>query len=107
MKEQSSTTSQQNVGGSKTSQTTYSYKREWSAISVDSGHFKVPAGHQNPPMRQRSATFDGGEVKLGAYRLDPSVLDKVNAFTPLRPQSPPPAAYQVSGDGFYRGTEPG
>jgi hypothetical protein len=104
--EQSSTTSQQNVGGSKTSQTTYTYKREWSARPVDSSHFKVLGGHQNPRMRSQSAIFDGGEVRLGAYRLDPSVLDKLTAFTPLRPQAPPPSGYQVSGDEFYAGQNP-
>jgi hypothetical protein len=106
-KEETSTTSQQNVGGSKTTQTTYNYRREWSAQPIDSGHFKVPGGHQNPPMQQRSATFDGAGVKVGAWQVDPSVLDKVSAFTPVRAQSPPPSGYQVSGDGFYHGQDPG
>ena len=105
--EQSSTQSQQNVGGSKTTEKTYTYKRDWSAQPVDSGHFKVPGGHQNPPMPQRSANFDGTGVTLGAWQVDPSVLNKISAFTPLRVQSAPPSGYQVSGDGFYRGQDPG
>jgi hypothetical protein len=106
-KEETSTSSQQNVGGSKTTEKTYSYKREWSEQPIDSGHFKVPGGHQNPPMPQRSATFDGTGVKLGALQVDPSVLNKISAFTPVRPQSAPPSGYQASGDGFYRGQDPG
>jgi hypothetical protein len=39
--------------------------------------------------------------------VDPSVLDKISAFTSLRPQTPPPSGYQLSGDGFYRGPDPG
>ena len=106
-KEETSTTSQSNVGGSKTTEKTYSYKKEWSEQPIDSGHFKAPGGHQNPPMQHRSAIFDGGRVKLGAWQVDPSVLDKISAFTPVRAQSPPPSGYQASGDGFYRGQDPG
>ncbi len=106
-KEETSTQSQQNVGGSKTTETTYNYKREWSAQPVDSSRFKVPGGHQNPSMQQRSATFDGAAVKIGAWRVDPSVLNKISTFTPLHVRSAPPSGYQVSGDGFYRGQDPG
>jgi hypothetical protein len=105
--EESSTKSQQNLGGSKTTEKTYSYKKAWSAQPVGSGNFKVPGGHQNPPMQQRAATFDGTGVKIGAWQVDPSVLNKLTEFTPLHVQSVPPAGYQVSGDGFYQGQDPG
>jgi hypothetical protein len=104
-KEESSSHSSQSVGGSKTTETTYSYQHVWSAQPIASGQFKVPGGHQNPPMQLRSATFDGGDVRLGAYRVDPSLLDKVTAFTPFQVQSPPPPQYQANGDGFYRGQD--
>jgi hypothetical protein len=105
--EESTTKSQQNVGGSKTTEKTYTYKRDWSTQPVDSGHFKIPGGHQNPPMQQRSATFDGAGVKIGAWQVDPSVLNKLTMFTPLHVQAAPPSGYQVSGDGFYQGQNPG
>jgi hypothetical protein len=105
--EETSTKSQQNVGGSKTTEKTYTYKREWSAQPVDSEHFKVPGGHRNPAMRARSATFDGAGVKLGFWQVDPSVLDKLTMFAPLTVQSAPPSGYQASGDGFYHGQDPG
>ncbi len=91
-KEETTTTSHQNVGGSKTTETTYNYTRQWSAQPIDSGHFKNPANHQNPPMRERSATFDGTGVKIGAWQVDPSVLDKISAFTPVQARGPPPPA---------------
>jgi hypothetical protein len=106
-KETTNSTSQQNVGGSKTTQTTYNYQRDWSAQPIDSGHFKVPGGHQNPAMQNRSATFDGTGVKIGVWQVDPSVLDKITAFTPIQPQAPPTAGYQASGDGYYHGQDPG
>ena len=105
-KEETSSQSQQSVGGSKTTETTYTYQHVWSAQPIASGQFKVPANHQNPPMPLRSATFDGGGVKLGAYGVDPSLLNKVTAFAPLQAQQAPPPGYQATGDGFYRGQNP-
>jgi len=106
-KEETSSQSQQSVGGSKTTETTYTYRRVWSEQPIVSTQFKVRDGHQNPAMQVRSATFDAGEVKLGAYKVDPSLLNKVTIFTPLQVQSAPPAGYQAAGDGFYRGQDPG
>ena len=106
-KEDTSTRSQENVGGSKTTEKTYTYKKDWSATQIDSANFKIPAGHQNPRMPGKSATFDGGGVTIGAWQVDPSVLDKVTTFTPLHVRdAQPPANFQTSGDGFYRGHDP-
>ncbi len=105
-KEESHSQSRQSVGGSKTTETTYSYQHVWSAQPIVSAQFKVRDGHQNPPMELRSAMFDGAEVRLGAYRVDPPLLDKLAIFAPLPVQSAPPAGYQAAGDGFYRGQDP-
>lgn len=104
--EETHSQSQQSAGGSKTTETIYTYQHVWSAQPIVSAQFKVRDGHQNPPMELRSATFDGAGVKLGAYRIDPPLLDKLAMFTPLQVQSAPPAGYQASGDGFYRGQDP-
>src|SRR5580658_2521478 len=106
-KETSSSQSQQSVGGSKTTETTYTYQRVWSAQPIVSTQFKVRDGHQNPPMQVQSATFDAGQVKLGAFGVDPPLLNKLATFAPLQVQSAPPASYQASGDGFYQGQNPG
>ncbi len=104
-KEVTSSQSSQSVGGSKTTETTYTYQHVWSDQPIASEQFKVPGGHQNPPMQVRSATFNGGEVKLGAYRVDASLLNKVTIFAPFLAQSPAPPNYQAAGDGFYRGRD--
>ncbi len=104
-KQDTGTQSRNAVGGSKTTETTYNYERTWSAQPIASGQFKAPGGHQNPPMDIRSATFDGTGVKLGAYRVDPSLLSKVSAFAPLHPRADAPSGYQISGDGYYRGAD--
>lgn len=106
-KEETSSQSQQSAGGSKTTETTYRYDHVWSAQPIASGQFKHPDGHQNPPMQVRSATFDGGGVTLGAYKIDPAVLNKVADFAPLQPTAPPPSGYQATGDGYYHGQDPG
>jgi hypothetical protein len=106
-KETSSSQSQQSVGGSKTTETTYTYQRVWSPQPIVSAQFKQRDGHQNPPMQVQSATFDGGQVKLGAYGVDPTLLNKLSIFTPLQVQSAPPAGYQAAADGFYQGQNPG
>jgi len=104
--EDSSSQSQQSLGGSKTTETTYTYKHVWSAQPIASANFKLPDNHRNPPMPLHSATFDGGGVKLGAYQVDPSLLNKLAAFAPLAAQSPPPQGYAAAADGFYRGPNP-
>jgi hypothetical protein len=106
-KETSSSQSQQSVGGSKTTETTYTYQRVWSAQPIASAQFKMRDGHQNPPMQLQSATFDAGQVKLGAYGVDPPLLNKLANFAPLQVQSAPPAGYQAASDGFYQGQNPG
>ena len=105
--ETSSSHSEQSLGGTKTTETTYSYQPKWSAQTINSASFKHPEGHQNPPPLLSAASFDGGTVTIGAYHVDPSVLTKISAFTPLHPaNAAPPADYRAEGDGFYRGQNP-
>ena len=106
--EHKSSRSQKNLGGSETTETTYSYQKEWSEKAVDSGQFREAGGHRNPPMPVSSTTFDSSDVRVGAYRLDRQVLDALSAFTSFDPQ---PASlgqgYRKSGDMLYRGQDSG
>src|SRR6202012_6118289 len=86
-KEESSSQSQQSLGGSKTTTTTYTYQKIWSDQPIQSSQFKVRDGHQNPPMPIQSAGFNATGVKLGAYQVDASLLNKVSASTPVQIQS--------------------
>ncbi|HLY55046.1 MAG TPA: TMEM43 family protein [Stellaceae bacterium] len=95
------------VGGTKTTEKTYTYTKVWSEEPIDSSSFKAD-NHRNPPMPVRSETFDGGDVKLGAYRLEPSVLDQVDAFKPFDGSGgEAPAGWRRDGDEFYHGAGPG
>lgn len=116
-KEDTSTNTQQSMGGSQATQTTYSYHRVWSASPINSGAFRHPPGHVNPVMPMSSVTFDSPAAVLGAYHLDPGVLDEMSDFTLLAVANPPSGppysqpffpvkSYQVEGGGFYRGQDP-
>ena len=56
------------VGGGEDAVTTYSYKKVWSTSPINSQEFKVREGHANPAMRYSGATFNGGDITLGAFR---------------------------------------
>ncbi|HLH11822.1 MAG TPA: TMEM43 family protein [Methylovirgula sp.] len=104
-KEEKETTSQESIGGSETTTTTYSYHRVWSEDAIDSGAFRHPAGHVNPVLPMKSVTFDAPEAALGAYRIDPGVLDKISDFASF-PVTQAPADYKLEDGGFYRGQDP-
>jgi hypothetical protein len=104
-KEEQKTETEKNLGGSETKKTTYTYHKEWSGTPIDSGRFHLAQDHHNPPMSVTSATIDGGDVKLGAYRVDPSLLNNVTAFKPFAP-STLPDGYQNLGDVLYRSQSP-
>jgi len=99
--------SRKNFGGSETTETTYSYRKEWTDHPVDSSHFHEPGGHGNPSMPVRSATIDSQDVQLGAYKVDRGVLDAVSAFAGFDPGQATnlPAGYRKTGDTLYRGND--
>jgi Transmembrane protein 43 len=105
-KEETNTTTEQSMGGSQTTQTTYSYHRVWSESAIDSGGFHHIPGHVNPVMPMSSVTFDSTAAALGAYHLDPGVLDEISDLEPFEAQNTPPQGYQAQGGGFYRGQDP-
>ena len=105
--EHKSTRTQKNLGGSETTETTYSYRKEWADHPVDSSHFHEADGHRNGAMPVRSATIDSQDVRLGAYRVDRGLLDEVwafGAFDPV-PAASLPAGYRKDGDMLYRGDD--
>jgi hypothetical protein len=106
-KEEKSSSSHTSFGGSKTTETTYSYHKVWSNEPIASQTFHEANTHRNPPMPIRSATVTGEGVKLGAYSVDPAVTAQLNEFTPIPPLTDFPAnlGYRVDGDRLYRGSD--
>jgi len=103
-KEESHSESHESVGGSKTTETTYTYSQAWSSQPIDSSRFKHPTEHQNPAMPIHGETFNSGDTKLGAYAVGSDVLDKLSDFQTLSPDtSNAPEGYRRDGDGFFHG----
>jgi hypothetical protein len=110
-KETEHTETQKNVGGSQTTRTTYSYAKVWSASAIDSSDFKHPDGHANPVMTLHSGVFNADGVKIGAFRLESSLLQKLSGFETLAPPDTATGAgtnpsFRREGEQFYHGASP-
>ncbi|MCL7488102.1 MAG: TMEM43 family protein [Desulfobulbaceae bacterium] len=72
------------LGGGTETVTTYSYNKVWSPDLISSGSFKESEGHQNPgQMPFQSEEQVAGHVTVGAFTLSPSLVGKINAYTPV------------------------
>ncbi len=61
------TDSKKKVGGKTKTTKTYNYDTEWTSSPRQSGDFKYPQGHENPPMSVPSAEFAVKTAKVGAW----------------------------------------
>ena len=109
-----------NWGGSQTVTTTFSYDKVWSADWADSRAFRMPQGHENPPMPARSALLTADDAKLGAFRLGPETLGALTqsglgpstvggappGFLEVRPAQAPAGFIFDQGGVLYRGKSP-
>lgn len=111
-RESSNSEEQKKLGGGTETVTTYSYDKGWSESHNDSGGFRHPEGHTNPPMPYRSDTQVSSDVALGAYRLPPFAIAELNAFRqiPVEDTANLPGDLQgrtqLSGGGYYVGENP-
>ena len=65
------------LGGGQETVTTYTYSRVWSDTRNDSGAFRQPNGHANPPMAFTRREFIAGDAKLGAFSLPPDLIGQL------------------------------
>jgi hypothetical protein len=80
-KEHSETKTKKNMGGSETTETVYTYRKEWSENYIDSSHFKKIAGHQNPSsMPYHSKTIVASDIRVGVFELSNSFVNKIDYF---------------------------
>lgn len=76
-KENTSSKSEDKLGGGTETVTTYDYAKEWSSSEINSDSFKHPEGHQNPKMLYKSETFVT-DAKIGDFHLDKAVVDHIS-----------------------------
>lgn len=81
-KENESTRTEKNLGGSETTETTYSYEKVWSDEPIDSAKFKKRDGHENPAMPYRGETYAASSMTLGAFRLTKPFIEQISSFEP-------------------------
>lgn len=71
-KEDRTTKDKTNIGGSETSETTYTYRKEWVEQPESSNNFQHPEEHENPQKSLDSYTNNVGVATIGIYSFDPS-----------------------------------
>lgn len=59
-----------NVGGSQTTETTYTYKKDWTSSPENSSDFRISAEHTNPAMSLDENTVKVKSAQLGIYSVD-------------------------------------
>jgi hypothetical protein len=69
------------LGGSTKVEKTYSYERKWTSTPEESSEFKVPEGHENPPLAVHGASWSADRAHIGAFGF---ALDNIE-LPPARP----------------------
>jgi Transmembrane protein 43 len=113
-KEKSEKKTKEKLGGGTETVTTYTYHKAWSDDLIKSQDFKQPQEYQNPgAMLYPSEDQHAKEVTLGAYKLTPSLVGKINKSEKLSLNSDTaiPVALQsnkvkVVDSAFYIGADP-
>lgn len=81
--EESDTKTEKNLGGSETSTTTYSYKKEWKSRYVDSSDFKE-SGHNNPQFAVDAANTPVDSGTVGAFTMPGKKLANLGDETQIK-----------------------
>lgn len=68
--ESEKSSSKTNVGGSQTTETTYSYSKNWTSSPESSAGFKQQEGHLNPTMLINANSVVVQNAKVGIYGVD-------------------------------------
>lgn len=76
-REKTSSTTEEKLGGSTETKTTYDYVKVWSSTAINSSSFKYPQGHHNPPMIYSGATYIT-DAKMGEFYLSTTVISHFN-----------------------------
>lgn len=111
-KENSSTKTEERIGGGETTTTTYSYEKVWSPSEIDSSKFnaaasaaegrKVGGPLANPAMTIKSHSFTASDAVLGGFKLKPALLGQISSDTPAKPVAEP-SGWTNTPQGYYAG----
>jgi len=103
-REKSQSHTSDNLGGSQTTTTTYTYTEEWSDTPIDSSAFHHPEGHVNPEMPLHSQLFVASDATLGGFSLDSATVGRLELTQSVTPDAPD--GWTKSGDKLVKGDDP-
>lgn len=72
--EKTSSKTTKNTGGSSTTETTYTYEKQWTSNPESSSSFRHAAGHNNPELPFGSGSWKVSNATLDAYKVDSKTL---------------------------------
>lgn len=81
--EDSKRRSQEKLGGSEETTTTFSYRQQWKEGRIDSARFHDKT-HQNPELPFESDTWFASDVTLGAFTLDDALTRQLSGWEELK-----------------------
>ncbi|PLX21791.1 hypothetical protein C0584_01665 [Candidatus Parcubacteria bacterium] len=79
--EESHSETEKNIGGSETTETTYTYTTKWTSSPKSSSRFKIEEGHTNPKLKIDSKTITTKKAMLGLYELDTASVSLPQPFS--------------------------
>ncbi len=94
------------IGGDTETETVYSYEKIWSDSLIDSSGFDE-GGYQNPeskPLESLEVTAE--EIRVGAYRLGPGLVERINRFEEVPPPDELPEGHVAQGNVIFRSADP-
>ncbi|NNJ12329.1 hypothetical protein EKD04_018545 [Chloroflexales bacterium ZM16-3] len=99
--EHKETKTRDEVGGGTRTETTYTYRKEWTSSPQSGEGFEYPSGHRNPAMEFSSDTLTAANGSIGAYELDLENLELPSAKDlPLSPAILSPASGVRQADNY-------
>lgn len=105
-RENSESKTRTKIGGGTETETSYTYEKIWSDSIIDSSQFEEE-GHENPGAKPlESREVDAAEIRVGAYRLGPGLVARINRFEELPPPGDLPEGHVAQGNVIFRSADP-
>lgn len=102
--ENESTQTKNNLGGSTTQTTTYSYEKKWSSQEHNSNNFHNKE-YENPKFTIHSGTISANNATLGDFTINHNQISKIKDYRSLYKLTPS-NQYQISDKYYYQGNDP-
>ena len=103
-KENSETVKKDELGGSTTETTTYSYEKVWSSSEIDSENFKKTY-YKNPAFKIKSDCIHAESGKLGDFKLTSKQINSMTDYSKYE-ELPQKSEYKIYDNMYYSSIDP-